>query len=202
MNNSNWTMEKTITSLFISIIFIFSAVQANADDEKPLLIKGLFIGMNANQAKTIISDLLPKAVWKITEIDKSNQLIPRIFNGDNNIFGNKSIDDSRIGGIIGDYGFAVIDKDNSYEGFIGIEEATGKLIRMSFSGRITDILFASSKKNADQFASSFWADYNMPAFNWIPRGWMYSSPLGYVITIKTDKFLDININKQSSKLFN
>ncbi|MEN6620012.1 MAG: hypothetical protein ABFD50_00460 [Smithella sp.] len=198
MNNSNWTIKKAITPLIIAIICIFS-IQAIADNEKPLLIKGLFIGMNANQAKTIISDLLPKAEWKVTEMDKSSQLIPRVFNGDSNIFGNKTIDDSRIGGITGDYGFAIIDKDNSYEGFIGIEEATGKVIRMSFSGRITDILFASSAKNADQFASSFWTDYNMPAFNWIPRGWIYSSPLGYVITIKTDKFIDIN--KQSSKFF-
>jgi hypothetical protein len=159
--------------------------------------------MNSNEAKAILTNLLPEPEWKISKTGRTSSIIPRIFNGDHNTFGDRSpVDDSRMGGITGDYGFAVIDKNDYYEGFISIDEASEKVIRMSFSGRITNILFLSSEVNADQFASSFWGNYYMPAFNWIPRGWTYSSPLGYSITIKTDKFLDIKYNKQSSKLFN
>lgn len=189
---------KKLFFLLAAVIFLFAVVPAIADNEKPLNIKGLFIGMNANEAKTVISNLLPKSEWKITESGKTYKLIPRVLNGDNNIFGNISpVDDSRMGGITGDYGFAIIDKDGSYEGYISIDEETEKVIRMSFSGKITDILFDSSAIYADQFASSFWESYNMPAFNWIPRGWIYTSPLGYEIVIKTDKFLDIKAKKQN-----
>ena len=177
-------MKRIITIITIFIVLFFcSAVMAQ---EKPLIIKGLYIGMNVNDARNIIEKLLGKE-WKITPIEDSMKVLEDYRFGETKIFGTK--DSSRYQSIVGDRGFAII-INTDYEGFISSDK-NNKVTRISFSGQITNLLFSSSNINAKDFATSFWENYNMPEFNWIIAGWTYTSPNGYTIIIKTDKFIDI-----------
>lgn len=184
-------MKKVVPVIIaFAVLFCFNTAIA---DEKPLVIKGLYIGMNVNDAKNIIGKLLGKD-WETSPVGREASIVPGSlsgFVGDDFIFGAKEGGDRR-GAITGEYGFAIINKYyNSYQGFISADQASNKVVRISLSGKITDILFSSSKISADDFVTSFWENYNMPYFNWRPGGWIYTSPKGYVITIMTDKLIDI-----------
>jgi len=181
-------MKRIITIITIFIVLFFcSAVMAQ---EKPLIVKGLYIGMDVNEARNIIEKLLGKE-WKITPIGDSMTVLQDYRFGETKIFGTKDNLSIFRGSIVGDRGFAIIFKIyDSYEGFISSDK-NNKVTRISFSGQIANLLFSSSNINAEDYATSFWKNYNMPDFNWIIAGWTYTSPNGYTIIIKTDKFIDI-----------
>jgi hypothetical protein len=183
-------MKKIEIILVVAIITLF-ACSAFAS-EKPLIFKGLYIGMNSNDAKSIFTKKLGKE-WKISDTGKTSEILPANFSGDDRIFGisDKRMNGHRTDANIGEYGFAIVNKDNSYEGFVSVNPKNGKVIRLSFSGQITDMLFSTSNISVDEFVSSFYRHYNMPEFGWIRHGWVYTSPLGYTITIYSDKFIDV-----------
>jgi hypothetical protein len=191
-------MKKVITIIIAFVVL--SCFNIAVAQEKPLIIKGLYIGMDVNNARNILLQLLVKE-WKIGPVGESANVLQDFRFGEEKIFGWKSpTDNFRMEPINGEYGFAIITDYDSYEGFVSAEKGTGKVIRMSFSGKITDNLFSISKINAEDFAPSFWKNYNMPEFGWIPHGWQYASPKGYTITIMTDKFLDIKQERSKPKL--
>jgi hypothetical protein len=176
----------TITAIFI-VLFYCSAVTAQ---EKPLIVKGLFIGMDVNDARNITEQLLGKE-WKVTPVGDSMKVLEGYRFGEDKIFGTKDNLTNFREAIFGDRGFAIISaKYHTYEGFISSNQ-NNHVTRISLSGQITNFLFLASTINAEDFATSFWKNYNMPEFNWIPFGWTYTSPNGYTIIIKTDKFIDI-----------
>jgi hypothetical protein len=181
----------TVTLVFI-VMFCCSAVMAQ---EKPLIIKGLYIGMDVNDARKITEGLLGKE-WTVSLVGDSMKVLEDYRFGAIEIFG-KKLDMLSIytpQAMIGERGFAIISNSasdyNSYEGFIGADQ-NNRVTRISFSKKITNFLFSASKIDAEDFAPSFWKYYNMPEFGWIPYGWAYTSPNGYTVTIKTDKLIDI-----------
>jgi hypothetical protein len=182
---------KKIEVIVIAVVVMFFACSAVAA-EKPLVFKGLYIGMNANDARNIFTKKLSKE-WKLSDTGKTSEILPSAFSGDDRIFGipDRSLNGRRLDANIGEYGFAIINKEKSYEGFISVNPQSGKVIRISFSGQITDILFSTANISIDEFVSSLYKHYNMPEFGWIRHGWIYTSPLGYIVTIYTDKFIDV-----------
>lgn len=205
-------MKKNIT-IIAAFMFLFCFNLAIAQ-EKPLIIKGLYIGMDVKDAKTKIESLLGKN-WKVSPLGMTTAILPKNFTAEEDIFGKKDRfypiivyetdqfaqkEITGIGGlyVTGEYGFAIIYNDSSYkddiyEGFISADKATGRVIRMSFSGEIINKIYSAEKINAEDFVDQFKNAYNLPEWYWIAYGWRYSSPKGYVVTIKTDKFLDVKI---------
>ncbi len=184
-------MKSIITVATIFFVLLFStAVMAQ---EKPLIIKGLYIGMKADEAKQLLTQLLPNN-WKVSKTGETYKVLLDCNTGDGEIFGKQGTGSYLYAKFCpGERGFAII-RDNSCEGYISTDKLDNIVIRMSFSGNITDILFSTAKIDAEEFATSFWGNYNMPAFNWIPHGWQYVSPKGYTISIMTDKLIDIKDN--------
>jgi len=188
-------MKRSI--LMITVFTVLFYCHIALAQEKPFIIKGLYIGMNVNDARNITEKLFGKA-WTISPVGESMKVIADYRFGEDKIFGRKhttlrSVGSPgfHIGHIIGDRGFAIFNKDyDSYEGFISSDE-NDCVTRISFSKMITNSIFSAEKIDAEDFAKAFWNNYNMPEFGWIPYGWQYTSPNGYTITIKTDKFIDI-----------
>lgn len=208
----------TITLMLIVFLLTSEAVSAgelmymiansiikkrNLDDiktaEKLIIIKGLYVGMDGNECKLKLEKLLGKD-WIITNIGKSNIILADLVSCDPDVFGDtgsssvssESIPTSKFYTCPREYGFAIVNLYNMYSGFVSIDSTNGKVIRLSFSGRIIDYIYSSSKVDGHEFYEQFRKAYNLPDMYWIPRGWVYSSPLGYTVTLKTNKFLDIN----------
>jgi hypothetical protein len=194
-------MKKNKIIIIASIIMLFACSAIAA--EKPLIFKGLYLGINSGEARNIFAQKLGKE-WKISDTGMTSKILPANFSGDDRIFGwpDKRMNGRRMDANIGEYGFAIISKNDSYEGFVSVNPANGKVIRLSFSGEITDILFSTSNIYANEFVSSFSGNYNMPDFNWIPHGWIYTSLLGYIITIYTDKLIDVKNKEVPSQKIN
>jgi hypothetical protein len=184
-------MKQVIKFFVIAFIVLFYC-NVTIAAEKPLIIKGLYIGMDINEARNILTQLLGKE-WKLSTVGKSVQVLENYRFGNTEIFGFKD-DKSAFYSPpnVGDRGFAIIDHYDNYEGYISCDKNNDKVTRISFSGKLTDAVFSTAKIKVDDFVSSFWTNYDMPEFNWIPFGWMYTSPNGYTIKIKTNKLIDIN----------
>ena len=139
------------------------------------------------------------ADWKITEIGSTNVVLADYRFGEIQIFGriDKAIPSYRFESITGDYGFA-INRYNAYEGFISADENTKRVTRISFSGKIVDTLYGNGKNKIDmeEFVLQFTKHFDLPDFSWIAYGWYYESPMGYVITLKTNRLIDIKMDEQ------
>jgi hypothetical protein len=191
-------MKKIITIIIAFVIlFCFNAAVAQ---EKPLIIKGLYIGIDVNDARNKMEQLLGKD-WQLSSIGKTSTIAEDYRFGNEQIFGKvkeprgyqtaKFPPDER--------GFAVI-RYNSYEGYVSTDASSNKVTRITFDDVITDHIFAIEKISADDFVEQFTKTYNMPEWSWVAQGWTYSSPKGYTITIKTDKLIDIKKEKVKAKL--
>jgi hypothetical protein len=160
--------------------------------EKPVILKGLSIGMNLKDARLKVESLFGKG-WVVTEIGKTVELEEY---GDYNVLQyEKGIWSNERGGlnqqVMGRVGFAVKNKKGFCHGYIGSEEYDGKVLRIAFDGKLIDHMLAATKTSADEFVEQFTENYNLPAFNWIQGGWIYSSKYGYKITIRVDKFFEL-----------
>jgi hypothetical protein len=181
-------MKRIILITIIAVIGLFNLNTAIAQ-EKPLVIKGLFIGMETTEAKQILMQLLPHN-WTISQTGETYKVLLNYRTGNSEIFGNLGTGYLYAKFCPGATGFAII-RDNFYEGYISTDKSGNKVTRITLSGTITDQIYSSAKIDAENFASAFWKNYNMPDFNWIPYGWQYISPMGYTVTIMTDKLIDI-----------
>ncbi len=178
-------------AIFLIILICLTAVIPALAAEKQVNLKGLYIGMPVEEAKDILKNNLDSE-WKTTITGNTDSVLLDYRLGNESIFGvNRKGGNYTLGSIIGDYGFA-IHRYNFYEGFISADKKTNMVIRISLSGEIINDLFNAKQISANEFVSRFTKDFDLPDFNWIPSGWIYTSPLGYVITIKTNKLIDIN----------
>lgn len=190
-------MRQVIRIVVIVFIVLFYC-NVTIAAEKPLIIKGLYIGMDINEARNILTKLLGKE-WKLSAVGNSEKVLEDYKFGSSDIFGNRDIFWSFRKPPVGDRGFAIIEicsrifgNYDNYEGYISCDKNNDKVTRISFGEKLTDTLFATSEMNADDFVSLFRTNYDMPEFNWITHGWLYTSPNGYTIKIKTNKLIDIN----------
>lgn len=163
--------------------------EAEVKPEKPLVIKGLSIGMDINKARTIMINILGSG-WKVTPVGAKDKIMADYRFGDSEIFGS-SIEGYFMNSIIGDMGFAIIDSYDHYCGFVSADPDKNTVTRISINRKITDHIFSSAGIYVDAFVDALRNNYNMPGFPWIPHGWRYHSPHGYVLRIMTNKLIDI-----------
>lgn len=178
-----------ITTIMIMALLAGGVIAA----EKPVNIKGVYIDMPIDEARTIISNALG-GDWKVTDIGPISSILADYRFGNESVFGKKRIGAGHaIASIIGDYGFS-IHRYDSHEGFISADEKTKKVTRISLGGEITEALYKPEQKqklDMEEFVKQFTQNFDLPEFNWIPFGWAYESPNGYIITLKTNKLIDI-----------
>jgi hypothetical protein len=188
-------MKKIILiAIAVVVLFCFNVVIAQ---EKPLIIKGLYIGMDINAARNTIEKLLGKD-WRLSSIGETYKILSDYRFGNEQIFGRGS------GGYLqakfspDEKGFAIT-RNDSYEGYVSTDASSNKVTRITFGEVITDYIFATEKIPADDLVEQFRKTYNLPEWSWVAFGWTYSSPKGYVITIKTDKLIDIKKEEGEAK---
>jgi len=194
---------KNLWSVLIVILLLTGIAGA---EEKPINIKSVSLGMSIDEARETLSKSLGSD-WVISAKGETRIVLADYRVGNEQIFGTtyqSSMYNNyyvRNSGIVGNYGFA-ISRDNYYEGFVSGDPKTQKVTRISLSGEITEALYnpdKNQKLNMDDFVAQFTKHFNLPDFNWIPHGWIYQSPNGYVITLKTDKFIDLKIDESKNK---
>ena len=172
--------------LFVAYIFTsVAAAQTRSNEktkEKPIILKGLSIGMDINGARKICEDLLRKN-WIVSQVDARNTLMED--------YRETRRRDSLT--IVGQRGFLIKNKDGyrAGYGFISDDDGNGKVAEITFSGELTDYIFFTEEVHADDFVEDFTKNFGLPNLPWILHGWQYSSPYGYRLTIMTDKSIDI-----------
>ena len=174
--------------------------------EKPISIKGIYIGIPVDEAGILIKTILGDD-WTITTVGNVDIVLADYR------FGNESIFVRKLVGIgeyvldsqnIGDYGFA-IRHYKFYEGFISADKNSKKVTRIALSGELVDTIFNAKRVNSEGFMKQFIQHFNLPEIKWIPteryliNGWNYESPNGYNIMIRTNKLIDITKIETKSK---
>jgi hypothetical protein len=176
------------SACLIIILFITMPIYAADTKEKPLIIKGLQIGMSGAAAKAVLDRVLNKD-WSASNVDIRDRLLIDYkpdFNGDAEVFGKEyTIPD------IGTKGILIKSNTGYHGGYISIDESDNTVTQITFGGRLSNDLFNASTIKSDDFMRAFEKYYNMPEFNWVPGGWRYESPNNYVIQITTQKKIDI-----------
>jgi hypothetical protein len=190
--------------MFCLVMFDGVSSAQSPTDEKPLIIKGISLGMDIKEVRIKMENLLGKD-WKVSFIGKTSDVLADYWQGDNNVFkmeidwhssSKSGIPDSKL---IGEMRFSIQDKNNYYSGYISADK-NNKVTRISFSGKLTDYLFSASKTEVEDFVDQFRRNYNLPEFNWFTGGWVYTTLNGYRLTIRTDKFLAIEDVPRKTKL--
>jgi hypothetical protein len=180
--------------LFLSCVAIATA-QQNGDangNEKTIIIKGLYIGMDIDEAKRVTEKLLgPDWVVSAVGLTTKTAYDYRFVGGEEKIFGglgNRAIASPPI---TGSRGFAIQNKKTqSFEGFVSTD-AANKVERISLSGKLVDHIFSCENIYAQEFQEEFRKSYNLPDLYWIPHGWTYPSAKGYTLRIMIDKLVDV-----------
>ncbi len=157
--------------------------------EKPLVMRGLSIGMDINEARKLMVEIMGKE-WKITPVGERKKILADYRFGEAEVFG-RFQDGYFIDSKVGDYGFAIADKYDSYRGFISCDEAMKTVTQITFSEKITNQFFSISSVDVHVFVEALCNNYNMPPFYWIMHGWTHASPHGYALRIMTNKLIDI-----------
>jgi hypothetical protein len=142
--------------------------------------------MDIYKARKIYEDLLSKD-WIVSPIDSTSRLLENYQND----FGDRKIFNVYKPRIVGKRGFLIKNKDGYYGGFISDDENINKVDQITFSGRLTDYIFSSATIDIDDFMEQFQNYYGLYFFSNIAGGWTYTSRNGYIITIMTDKRIDI-----------
>jgi hypothetical protein len=158
-------------------------INKNKVSEKPMILKGLSIGMDINEARKTCEDLLSKD-WIVSNIGYI--LIPdcmeRFSNENQPIVSRRGFVIKNKGGYAAGYGF------------VSEDEGNGKVTQITFSGELTDYLFLTEGLHADYFVEDFTKNFGLPNLPWIRHGWAYSSPYGYDLTIMITKSIDLKKN--------
>jgi hypothetical protein len=183
-----------ISSIIVLVLFFVTltfAEEKNKDkiSEKPIIMKGLSIGMDVNEARKTCEDLLSKD-WIISHIGYI--LIPDCMER----FSNESAPN------VCGRGFVIKNKGGyaAGYGFISDGEGNGKVTQITFSGELTDYLFLTKGLHADYFVEDFTKNFGLPNLPWIRHGWAYSSPYGYDLTIMITKSIDLKKNPTSKTI--
>ena len=188
-------MKKRLFIIFgIILLVAYTSVSVAASEaprnvkvkEKQIILKGLSIGMDINEARKICINLVGKN-WTVSQVEDSNTLMTH----DREYFKKNKMR------MFGKQGFLMKNKDSNLTGygFIIDDDGNGKVTEIFLSGELTDYIFLTNDVHADYFVEEFKKYFGLPNLPWIFRGWQYSSPYGYVLTIMTDKSIDLKRNR-------
>jgi hypothetical protein len=176
-----------LCSFYLFVAAAGAQVQGEAKaNERPIVLKGMSLGMDISEARKICVNLLAKD-WNISQIGARDDLMADY----RDTFGADRMP------AVGLLGFLIKSKGGYLKGYGFIsDDGSGKVSQITFSGELTDYIFSVTSIDADRFVSAFIKNFQLPEFQWIKHGWYYASPKGYELTFMNDKAMDI---KKSDK---
>jgi hypothetical protein len=171
-----------LCSFYLFVTVAVAQVQGNAKpNEKPIVLKGLSLGMDINEARKICANLLSKN-WNISQIGAREKLMEDY----NDSFRREKMP------AVGMRGFLIKNKGGYIDGYGFIsEDGLGKVTQITFSGELTNDIFSVQNTETDQFVSDFIDNFGLPELQWIKHGWSYKSAKGYELMITNEKAMDI-----------
>ena len=202
--------SRILRNILVNIISIFllltSISLANAQQEgaankaeKPIIIKGLYLGMDIGEAKRIMEQLVGKE-WTVSPIDITEKVVADYSSvgGDKEIFSDSQF---YFPFITGEKGFAIQSKNSkSYYGYISTDMSGNKVSRISLSGILIDYILDTKEIDVDVFVKQFTKYYNLPELNWIRHGWMYKNEKKeFTLIITIWKLIDLKKEQIKAK---
>jgi len=171
-----------LCSLYLFAAAAGAQVQGEAKaNEKPIVLKGMSLGMDVGEARKICVNLLAKD-WNISQVGPRTKLMEDYR------------DEFRRDKLpaLGNQGFLIKSKGGYIDGFGFISSDTaGKVTQIAFSGELTDYMFDVKELPTDQFVNDFINHFRLPEFQWIKHGWSYASRNGYEVMFMNDKAMDL-----------
>ena len=187
--------------LLLTSISLGNAQQVGvvSNAEKPIILKGIYLGMDIGEARKIMEQLAGKE-WIVTPVDITEKVMAdyRSVGGDREIFS-----DARFYSpfIAGEKGFAIQSKSpKAYYGYIGTDATGSKVSRISLSGILVDYVFETNEISAEVFVKEFTKYYNLPELTGVFRGWIYKNEKKeYALLITSWKLIDLKKDQTKAK---
>jgi hypothetical protein len=173
-----------------------SVVANNA--EKPIIFKGLQLGMDIGEARKTMEKLVGKE-WSVSPIDITEKVVAdyRSFGGDREIFNDAQF---YFPFAVGEKGFAVQNKSSkAFYGYVSTDESGNKVSRIALSGILVDYIFNTKDIDVENFVKELTKYYNLPELSWIRRGWQHTNAQKeYSLKITVWKLIDLK--KEQTKI--
>jgi hypothetical protein len=198
---------RNVVISIVSIFLLFSGISSgNAQQggvvssvEKPIILKGIYLGMDIGEARKIMEQLASKE-WSVTPVDITEKVMAdyRAVGGDREIFS-----DARFyfPFIAGEKGFAIQSKNpKAYYGYISTDASGSKVSRISLSGILVDYIFDTKEIGVEVFVKEFTKYYNLPELSGVLHGWMYKNEKKeYTLLITIWKLIDLKKDLTKAK---
>lgn len=198
---------RNILVSIVSIFLLFTSISlgnaqqggAASNAEKPIILKGIYLGMDIGEARKIMEQLVSKD-WIVTLVDITEKVVAdyRSVGGDREIFS-----DARFyfPFITGEKGFAIQSKSpKAYYGYISTDASGSKVSRISLAGILVDDIFDTKEIGVDVFVKEFTKYYNLPELSLVRFGWMYKNEKKeYALLITSWKLIDLKIDQTKAK---
>jgi hypothetical protein len=198
---------RNVVISIVSIFLLFSGISSgNAQQggvvssvEKPIILKGIYLGMDIGEARKIMEQLASKE-WSVTPVDITEKVMAdyRAVGGDREIFS-----DARFyfPFIAGEKGFAIQSKNpKAYYGYISTDASGSKVSRISLSGILVDYIFDTKEIGVEVFVKEFTKYYNLPELSGVLHGWMYKNEKKeYTLIITIWKLIDLKKDQTKAK---
>jgi len=199
--------KNILVNVFSIFLLLTNISMANAqpvgapnNTEKTIIIKGLYIGMDIDEAKRIMEQLVGKD-WIVSPIGLTEKVVAdyRFTGGEKYIFGEARTDGAwrhNAPPMTGEKGFAIQSKESqSYEGYVSADVSnisSKKVTGISLGGKLADYVFGTKGIDMEVFVTEFAKSYNLPELNWMPHGWIYTSEQkGYTLQISIYRFVEL-----------
>lgn len=195
-----------VVNIFLIFLLLANISMASAQQEaaankveKPIIMKGIYLGMDIGEARKIMEQLVGKD-WVVTPLDITEKVVAdyRSVGGDREIFR-----DARFyfPFITGEKGFAIQSKSpKAYYGYISTDESGSKVSRISLAGILVDDIFDTKEISAEVFVEEFTKHYNLPKLQGVVGGWMYKNDKKeYALIITVWKLIDLKKDQTKAK---
>lgn len=204
---STGRIGRNVLVSIVSALLLFTGISSgNAQQggvvssaEKPIILKGIYLGMDINEARKIMEQLAGKE-WIVTPVDITEKVMAdyRSVGGDREIFS-----DARFYSpfVAGEKGFAIQSKrPRAYCGYISTDASGSKVSRISFAGILVDYIFDTDEVSAEVFVKEFTKYYNLPELSGVRHGWMYKNEKKeYTLLITIWKLIDLRKDMTKAK---
>ncbi len=204
---SKGTILRNVLVSIVAVFLLLTSISlgnaqpggAVGNAEKPIILKGIYLGMDIGEARKIMEQLVGKE-WSVTPVDITEKVMVdyRSVGGDKEIFS-----DARFyfPFIAGEKGFAIQSKSpKAYYGYIGTDAFGSKVSKISLSGIFVDYIFETNEISAEVFVKEFTKYYNLPELNGVRHGWMYTNEKKeYTLLITIWKLIDLKKDQTKAK---
>lgn len=198
-------MKRIVSVLLILIsgLFILTGCQAETEDGPAVLkVKGLYVGMNIDDACKIVNSLFGSSyiVRDVPPTFQATGLLPGTYMVD--------MTDDEIKGYLDPKGEGngrlqlMGFRGDSYIPIFVTADANRKVIYIRITSSAVDKLFNVTDIEAEDFSKEFINSYKIPYLKPVSFDWEFSSPYGYRLKISSNKTIEIQeISKKSNFKF-